>query len=100
MAKERCFELIGGGSRKFWKVSRDADRVTVRFGRIGTEGQTKTKRHPDDGAAAAEMAKLIEEKLAKGYLEKGQTKTNAVETDSDEADEKTGDQRAVEGKRG
>ena len=37
---KRYFEFIGGSSAKFWEVVVSGNEVTVRFGRIGTEGQT------------------------------------------------------------
>jgi DNA ligase-1 len=65
----RRFEFVEGKSSKFWEISvADAD-VTVRFGRIGTEGQTKTKSFADIAAATRHAEKLIEEKTGKGYVE-------------------------------
>ena len=43
--------------------------VTVRYGRIGTQGQTNTKSFPDEAAAARHAEKLIQEKTGKGYRE-------------------------------
>ena len=43
--------------------------VTIRFGRIGTEGQTQVKTLADADAAAKHAEKQINSKLAKGYLE-------------------------------
>lgn len=65
----RRFEFSDGKSNKFWEISSSGTEVTVRFGRIGTQGQTQTKSFPDEAAAAKHMAKLIEEKLGKGYKE-------------------------------
>ena len=45
------------------------NEVTVRFGRIGTEGQTQTKTLPDAEAAVKHAEKLIASKTAKGYAE-------------------------------
>jgi predicted DNA-binding WGR domain protein len=39
----RRFEFKEGSSSKFWEVSVSGNTLTVRFGRIGTEGQEKTK---------------------------------------------------------
>jgi len=65
----RRFELIEGASSKFWEVDiADAD-LTVRFGRIGTAGQSKTKTFADQAAAQKEQDKLIKEKTGKGYAE-------------------------------
>jgi DNA ligase 1 len=65
----RRFEFSDGKSNKFWEISSAGAEVTVRFGRIGTQGQTQTKTFPDKAAAAKHAAKLVEEKLAKGYVE-------------------------------
>ena len=65
----RRFEYIGGGSEKFWEVDRAGASVTVRFGRIGTAGQTQVKDLGSDQAATAHVAKLIAEKVKKGYVE-------------------------------
>ncbi len=63
----RHLEYIQGSSRKFWEVSREGHTLTVRFGRIGTGGQTQSKVYVDDAAAEREMEKLISEKKRKGY---------------------------------
>jgi len=65
----RRFEYIGGGSRKFWEISQEGNSFIVRFGRIGTNGQSQTKTCADETKARAEAAKLIAEKLRKGYSE-------------------------------
>ena len=65
----RRFEFIGDGSEKFWEIGRDGAAVTVRFGRIGTNGQTQTKDLGTDAAAALHVAKLVAEKATKGYVE-------------------------------
>lgn len=66
----RHFELVEGGSAKFWEVSIAGCDVTVRFGRIGTQGQTQVKSLTDAEAAARHVEKLIGEKTKKGYVEK------------------------------
>ena len=66
----RYFEFIGGASKKFWELSLSGDVFTVRFGRIGTLGQSQTKRFPDEAKARREAENLIAEKLKKGYVEK------------------------------
>jgi predicted DNA-binding WGR domain protein len=66
----RYFEFIGGASRKFWEISISANSFTVRFGRIGTAGQSQTKTFADDAKARREANKLIAEKTKKGYTEK------------------------------
>jgi predicted DNA-binding WGR domain protein len=66
---KRYFEFIGGSSSKFWEVSTSGNEVTVRFGRIGTEGQTQVKTLADPDAAAQHAEKLVFQKLGKGYRE-------------------------------
>lgn len=65
----RRFEFVGGSSAKFWEISRAGRDVTVRYGRIGSAGQTVHKSLADDAAAVRHADKLIREKLAKGYVE-------------------------------
>ncbi len=66
----RYFEFSDGKSNKFWEVSVNDREMTVRYGRIGTNGTTKTKQFADADAASAQADKLIGEKAGKGYVEK------------------------------
>jgi DNA ligase 1 len=66
---KRRFHFVGGGSDKFWEIEVAGTDVTVRFGRTGTDGQTKTKSFPDEAAAKKHAEKLIAEKTGKGYQE-------------------------------
>ena len=66
----RRFEFVSGSSQKFWEISVTGNSFTVRFGRIGTAGQSQTKSFADEGKAKREMEGLIAEKVKKGYLEK------------------------------
>jgi len=68
-ADTRYFEFVEGKSSKFWEVAVDGADVTVRYGRIGSKGTSKTKTFSDDEAAQAHADKLIGQKTAKGYLE-------------------------------
>lgn len=67
----RRFELVEGTSSKFWEVAVAGSDVTVRFGRIGTNGQAKTKSFASAAAAQAEHDALVKEKTGKGYRESG-----------------------------
>ena len=67
----RRFELVEGSSSKFWEVAVSGDALTVRYGRIGTNGQTQTKSFASAAKAQAEHDKLIREKTGKGYVEVG-----------------------------
>lgn len=61
----RRFEVDG----KFWAIRLDGASLSVRFGKRGTNGQEKTKAHPDAAAARREHDALVREKTGKGYVE-------------------------------
>ncbi|WP_158102781.1 WGR and DUF4132 domain-containing protein [Lentzea kentuckyensis] len=74
----RRWELVSGGSAKFWEIEQDGVRVTVRFGRLDTHGQTQTKELASPEAAEAHVAKLVAEKEKKGYRAVGSADAPAV----------------------
>ncbi len=63
----RRFEFVGGNSNKFWEVCVQGNEVRVRYGRIGSDGQTSCKMLASPEAAKAHAAKLVQEKVGKGY---------------------------------
>lgn len=65
----RRFEMVEGGSSKFWEITEQGSSFTVRYGKIGTSGQTQTKDFPSEEKARAAAAKLVKEKTDKGYVE-------------------------------
>ena len=65
----RRLEYIAGTSCKFWEVSTSGHDITVRYGRIGTSGQSQTKACLSPAAAEQQAHKQIAAKLAKGYRE-------------------------------
>jgi predicted DNA-binding WGR domain protein len=67
----RLFEYQDEKSAKFWEVTTAGGTVTVRYGKIGTAGQSQTKELADAAAAAKHVAKLVAEKTGKGYVESG-----------------------------
>jgi predicted DNA-binding WGR domain protein len=58
-----------GGSNKFWRIGQSGNDVTVVYGRVGSKGQSVIKSFDSPERAAKEVAKLILEKLNKGYIE-------------------------------
>ena len=68
-ASARRFEFVEGKSSKFWEIAVAGSEVTVRYGRIGSDGQTNVKSFADEAAARKHADKLIEEKTDKGYEE-------------------------------
>ncbi len=69
VAHVRRFEYVDGRSAKFWQIASSGTTVTVNFGRLGTKGQAQAKDLATDEAVQRHMARLIGEKLAKGYVE-------------------------------
>lgn len=67
---KRYYEFVEGTSSKFWEITHSGSEVTTRWGKIGTDGQSKTKTFKDEAAAQKEADKLIQEKTGKGYVEK------------------------------
>jgi len=56
-------------SSKFWQVTQDGKKLTIIFGKIGTNGQTTERTFASDDEAATEMDKLVKSKIKKGYKE-------------------------------
>ncbi len=67
----RKFEYSDSKSHKFWHIEISGNLITTTYGRIGTDGQSKTKELADDAAAQKEYDKLIKQKTSKGYEEVG-----------------------------
>jgi predicted DNA-binding WGR domain protein len=63
------FRFKQGNSDKFWKIAWSDVEVTVVFGRTGTKGSTVVKTFATPERAKREAAKLIAEKVRKGYRE-------------------------------
>jgi DNA ligase-1 len=62
----RC-EFVDASSNKFWEVTVDGSSHTVRYGRIGSSGQTKEYSFASSEAAEVDAAKQFKAKIAKGY---------------------------------
>lgn len=62
------WELADGKSNKFWEIIPGGKGFTIRYGRIGTVGQSQTKTFADETVCHREAFKLIQEKIRKGYL--------------------------------
>ncbi len=65
----RRFEYSDDKSSKFWEISHAGSAFTVRYGKIGTDGQTQSKEFADVATAEKQAQKLIAEKTFKGYQE-------------------------------
>ncbi|WP_224363167.1 WGR and DUF4132 domain-containing protein [Hyalangium versicolor] len=67
----RRFEFTEGSSKKFWEIDLQDTGFTVRWGRMGTQGQSQQKSFANALKAQAEHDKLVAEKQKKGYTEVG-----------------------------
>jgi predicted DNA-binding WGR domain protein len=54
-------------SNKFWTIEQVQNSYKVQWGKIGTEGRTNSKEFVDEEECKSEIAKLVKEKLSKGY---------------------------------
>jgi predicted DNA-binding WGR domain protein len=66
---KRRFEFTEGSSGKFWEIEHSGSEVTTWWGKIGTNGQSKTKSFGSEAAASKEADALVREKSTKGYHE-------------------------------
>jgi len=68
MAK-RYFEYKDAKSKKFWEVSVSGKKVNIRYGKLGTDGQTSLKELSTPAEAKAHAEKQAAGKVKKGYKE-------------------------------
>ena len=68
MAK-RYFEYKDAKSKKFWEVSVSGKKVNIRYGKLGTDGQTSVKELSTPAEAKAHAEKQAAGKVKKGYKE-------------------------------
>jgi predicted DNA-binding WGR domain protein len=65
----KYLEFQDKDSSKFWEVSVVGKKVTVNYGKIGTNGQSTVKEFSTPTEAKAHAEKATSEKLKKGYKE-------------------------------
>jgi predicted DNA-binding WGR domain protein len=65
----RYFEFRDDRSEKFWEIELGTASLVTRWGKIGTNGQSKGKGFADDEAAQKAYGKLVAEKIKEGYVE-------------------------------
>ncbi|HSI10334.1 MAG TPA: AAA domain-containing protein, partial [Rariglobus sp.] len=69
----RTLKYTEGDSKKFWEIIVTGKNFAVRFGRIGTPGQTQQKQFETEAEAQRSAEQLIQSKLRKGYSDEGTT---------------------------
>lgn len=85
------FEFIEGSSKKFYEISLRESSITIRFGKIGTEGQQNFKVFDTPQEAKKEYESLISQKTKKGYV-KVSDEVAAVKDAGDQASKKVSKQ--------
>ena len=76
-------------SSEFWDIEIDGSSHTTRYGRIGTNGQTKTKEFADEATARQDYEKSIASMARKGYALVAET------ANKDSANDRTSSQATV-----
>ena len=76
---KRRLRLTEGSSDKFWYIDVAEDQVTVRYGRSGTAGTTRTKQYESADKALTEAKKQVAAKLRKGYTDDATASTKELE---------------------
>ena len=71
-------EFNEGSSNKFWRGKVEGDELTTNWGRVGTDGQSKTKGYGSAGDASADLEKQAAKKRKKGYADIGDRPARAA----------------------
>lgn len=77
----RRFEYSDDRSYKFWTIALDGDVLITRYGKIGSQGQTRQVEFPSTDSAKREYVKRIEQKTKAGYEERKLPKKKIVTAD-------------------
>ena len=72
LVKPHHLEFLQGRPSKFWEVSRSGNTMTLRWDRIGSTGQSKTKTFANEQAAADVISVIIGEQTAEALWFAGQ----------------------------
>lgn len=64
-------EFRDGTSNKFWEIDRQGAEVSTRWGKLGADGQCKTKDFGTEAKAEAAVTKQVSAKRSKGYVDPG-----------------------------
>lgn len=78
-------QFTDGKTRKFWEISVRGAQQTVRFGKIGTPGQTKITKFPDRASALRSAQRHILSKLTKGYRDGPSNSSSSARVAFDQA---------------
>jgi predicted DNA-binding WGR domain protein len=76
--EEQIFHCTTDEAHKFWRVLVTGNVQTVCYGRIGTAGHAQAKEFETPEEAQAATARIIAQKLAKGYYPVTETEATSV----------------------
>jgi predicted DNA-binding WGR domain protein len=65
----RRFERELNGTRRFWEIDLQAERLRFHTGEVGRAGRVRTQVQRTPEAAAAELARAVAEMIAGGWSE-------------------------------
>lgn len=68
---KRTFIYADAKSHKFWSIEASGNSYTVRYGKVGSDGQTQVKEFADEATCLLAVEKILAEKTKKGYVEEG-----------------------------
>jgi len=66
---KKYLEYEDAKSSKFWEIILEGNSFTIRYGKIGANGSSKTKEFDTEEKAKKEFDKLVKQKIRKGYSE-------------------------------
>lgn len=69
-------------SAKYWEISVKATEVCVKFGKIGTKGQTQTKAYSSESEALQQAKKQVAAKESSGYILKLHARDSGTSAES------------------
>lgn len=61
------YEHVSGSSSKFWEIKLVKNRYVVTYGKLGTDGHSRTKEFADEVTAKKKYDAIIKTKLKRGY---------------------------------
>ncbi len=88
-------EFRDASSSKFWEISVEGNSHTVRFGKIGTDGQSKTKKFKSPELAKKDADDLTASKTKKGYAPTSAGKASSAKSEKSQSTGKSGGMAAL-----
>jgi predicted DNA-binding WGR domain protein len=71
---------------KFWEATVDGSTFTTRYGKVGSNGTSKSKELSDNDAALKHLEKERKKKEKKGYVQQSETVETVADADDESSD--------------